>query len=317
MSSLYSYPSNDYRNYLKHYGVVGMHWGVRRYQNSDGSYTAAGKVRYSKNQNTYKERYDDGPADLAILAAITLSPYVLALSIAGVSAADEAWNKHLTNKKIKNILKQRIGEIDEKTGLRKRTDDKPIEEDLKNVNPTLNGKDPRTYNNCVLCSMAVETRRRGYDVMAKLSADGFNGALETQKAFPKTKFKVIDPDNLFKERKTPDQPIVWSDENHDKVKSRMMNALYGYNSDFSKGVINKLSKEKNSRGSMFVQWGYGGGHAISYEVKNGKVRLIDGQVNKIYEGDSAEKFLARTWYAASVRLDKAEMNSSAIKDYVM
>ena len=27
---------------LAHYGVLGMHWGVRRYQNKDGSYTKAG-----------------------------------------------------------------------------------------------------------------------------------------------------------------------------------------------------------------------------------------------------------------------------------
>lgn len=30
---------------LKHYGVKGMKWGVRRYQNSDGTLTAAGKKR--------------------------------------------------------------------------------------------------------------------------------------------------------------------------------------------------------------------------------------------------------------------------------
>lgn len=36
-------------NELYHYGVKGMKWGVRRYQNEDGSYTAAGKKRYSNN----------------------------------------------------------------------------------------------------------------------------------------------------------------------------------------------------------------------------------------------------------------------------
>ena len=35
-------------NYLQHYGVLGMHWGIRRYQNTDGSLTSAGKKRYSK-----------------------------------------------------------------------------------------------------------------------------------------------------------------------------------------------------------------------------------------------------------------------------
>lgn len=35
-------------NSLAHYGVRGMKWGVRRFQNSDGSYTSAGKKRKQK-----------------------------------------------------------------------------------------------------------------------------------------------------------------------------------------------------------------------------------------------------------------------------
>lgn len=35
------------RSELKHWGIKGMKWGVRRYQNKDGSLTTAGKKRYS------------------------------------------------------------------------------------------------------------------------------------------------------------------------------------------------------------------------------------------------------------------------------
>ena len=36
---------------LIHYGILGMKWGVRRYQNKDGSLTSAGKKRYGNNDD--------------------------------------------------------------------------------------------------------------------------------------------------------------------------------------------------------------------------------------------------------------------------
>lgn len=41
----------SYGSYLTHYGVRGMKWGRRRYQNKDGSLTPAGQERYSNDSN--------------------------------------------------------------------------------------------------------------------------------------------------------------------------------------------------------------------------------------------------------------------------
>ena len=38
---------------LTHYGVPGMKWGVRRYQNYDGSYTKRGVERFKKHEAEY------------------------------------------------------------------------------------------------------------------------------------------------------------------------------------------------------------------------------------------------------------------------
>ena len=42
-------------NELQHWGIKGMKWGVRRYQNSDGTLTAAGKKRYNKELAKLRE----------------------------------------------------------------------------------------------------------------------------------------------------------------------------------------------------------------------------------------------------------------------
>ena len=37
----------DYPSYLFHHGVKGQKWGIRRFQNSDGTLTAKGRERYN------------------------------------------------------------------------------------------------------------------------------------------------------------------------------------------------------------------------------------------------------------------------------
>lgn len=49
--------TKEYSAYLEHHGIKGQKWGVRRYQNEDGSLTKKGKKRLAKNYTDIRDRH--------------------------------------------------------------------------------------------------------------------------------------------------------------------------------------------------------------------------------------------------------------------
>lgn len=74
----------DDKLYIEHHGVKGMKWGIRRYQNPDGSLTAKGKQQQQTNDAKVKARRKALGKKVAIGAAVTVG--VVLAAYGGVSA---------------------------------------------------------------------------------------------------------------------------------------------------------------------------------------------------------------------------------------
>lgn len=94
---------SPYPNELTHYGVIGMKWGVRRYQNADGTLTEAGKQQYSR-----KEVRADNKVAFEKGKAATVYSRAADIAEKGVRRATERSDKHPESARL--LKKQEIAE---------------------------------------------------------------------------------------------------------------------------------------------------------------------------------------------------------------
>lgn len=295
---------------LTHYGIKGQKWGVRRFQNPDGSLTSAGKKRYytsttdethDKGDDRWKAYAATGAAFAAGLAinALTISAGYIDLRAAAMTFMMGAGLLTMAAKDITtavkvgaNKLKTKNNPVDEKTGLKLKTKETSKKEDLKKVNPEYSNTASNTKSNCMLCTTAYDMRRRGFEVQANKASYGYDNE-DINRWYPKAKVKTVKAD-------TRDEAV--------------------------NKLVDELSKQKNSRGNFMVYWDYSktqayGGHSMVYEVNDGKVSILDAQNGKVYTRDLAynktidviSKAMPEYDYA---RLDNVDYDPEKIKEAV-
>lgn len=86
------------RDYLVHHGILGQKWGVRRYQNKDGSLTPAGQKRYYGEQASYYEnnRYKRSAQGDQNYSDVNsgYNRYIERLMVNGAKDDSESYKKH-------------------------------------------------------------------------------------------------------------------------------------------------------------------------------------------------------------------------------
>jgi hypothetical protein len=94
--TVYQYP-----DYLAHHGVKGMKWGMRRYQNSDGTLTAAGKA-HQKQLDTFGK--ETGNIVKQSNSIVKNSEQVARKTTSKVSARDRELVKSMSDEELRSAV---------------------------------------------------------------------------------------------------------------------------------------------------------------------------------------------------------------------
>lgn len=284
---------------ITHHGVEGQKWGVRNGPPYPLQRYGNGEIKNERgiSPRDKQQLKDDLPslaalstihlAAMSAISAAAMAPaFITSLPLVAATAVSYAIVKESEDRADRYRKQREKAPIDPKTGLHKKTKELSDKEDLKHVNPDVYSvSNTGTMNNCMLCSSAYDIRKRGYDVEAKRVTHGFKDS-EVKRWYPgaEIKYTKLNPSSSASDRKNQISTII-------------------------------SGQGEGARGTLLINWkSTHGGHSVIYQVKNGKVEFLDGQVNKQLDDSFFSRIEDNVNY---VRYDNIEPDWSKIKEEVV
>lgn len=229
---------------------------------------------------------------------VVIGPGAMLATKAVLDIGEAAVHKYLNTKEKVRLNELRSDkEIDPKTGLHLKSKNDTLD-DIKAVNPKYqeNNASIGATMNCYNCTIAYDMRQRGYDVSAALHLSGYNPKITTPYLYKNSKQN--------KDVYGKGKPLTAFTKNG--------------NVKLAEDLMNKMSSEPDgSRGMLALYWPGGGGHAMTYEVKNGNAYIIDAQSGRKYSTQESKDILACGTRGFYKRLDNLEINEKNMKRHVL
>lgn len=263
--------------YLMHYGIPGQSWGKK----NGPPYPLDAETHKQVVSSQGIDKNKVGELDPELIAVAVEATAVAAFIIGCKIYAPIRKNKNHKKYKEQNdqISEDYLSDITSKQQFtadeppKKIKGDHTRESDMAAVNPKFDLAVKGNSSNCALCSLTYDLRRRGYDVTAKLCETGMYGDKLVQDLYEGVGKKLDDIGGKN-----------WS-EVYRKCESKY---------------------PEGSRGMITVSSIFGG-HAMAFEIQDGKMEIYDAQCNTKRKLTDEELSFFQPSATQAIRLDDKEV----------
>lgn len=354
----------DEEVYLEHFGIKGMHWGVRRdLQKNERrqakrianaqKYLAKADVLSTKisqlenkqvNPYSYRgqqtalkldelrikrrtaiedaERKSQGKLSQAqrrmVAGGVILGGIV---AVAGAYTMVQSGQARRLGTKVTDLFKDKHNpgwKLDRKLADPNLTVDAIHADVVSKINPKYGL--PGTKMNCRRATFAYEMRRRGFDVEATRTSNGYGQNVAGQ-------FNVLNPGKDYPTGRIGVARTV-AVEKYKLSKGIATDAhistlvsegkTIGENNLNPSSIFHDLGQlPDGARGELGMQWGTGGGHSMAFEIVKGKPVIFDTQNGKVYKNTAQFREIADSMANAGyTRLDNKTLDTNFIMKWV-